>query len=109
MNLTVKEIAEATNGVISGMGNVFGVGEHITRQDMAVMISNALTKSGAELKSDDVSFNDSYSISDYAKEAVSKLVNTGIMTEVGNGNFKPKGKITRANAVKFIYLAVKQI
>jgi len=95
------------NGVISGMGDSFGVGYNITRQDMAVMIMNAMTVAGKTSEAAELSYNDNGNIADYAKEAVSKMINAGIMKDIGNGYFNPNGLVTRAHAAKAIYLAIK--
>ena len=96
-----------SNGVISGMGDVFGIGQSITRQDMAVMIMNAMENSGKNIDFSEREYNDSGNIADYAKNAVSAAVSGGILKDIGNGYFNPNGYVTRAHAVKAVYLAVR--
>ncbi len=92
--------------VISGIGEgKFGTGNKITRQDIAVIISNVLkdieyTGKGSE-------FNDSDLISDYAAEAVRKLSSLDIISGDENGNVNPKSFATRAEAAKMVYMMIE--
>ena len=96
-----------SNRVVSGIGADFGVGLNITRQDMAVMINNAMKIKGKEMSSSSLDYIDNDKIADYAKDAVSKLLNADVIKDVGNGYFNPNGLVTRAHAVKAVYLALK--
>lgn len=81
----------------------FGIGENITREDMAVMAMRALEKSGKVLsQSGNASFYDSDDISDYAKRSVNAFAQNGIINGMGDGTFMPKGFATRAQAAKII-------
>jgi hypothetical protein len=91
------------NGIVKGKGeNVFGIGDDITRQDAAVMLSRAL---GAEngVKSAENLFSDDEGISDYAKAAVYRLCEKGVINGIGENMFAPLNKLTRAEAAKLIY------
>lgn len=92
-------------GLIMGQGNdTFGVGNPITRQDMAVIMYRVALKNNIpieEIRSD--KFTDAYAISDYAVEAVEKLYRAGIINGVGEGKYAPGDYATRAQAVKLIY------
>lgn len=91
----------AGKGIISGIGeNLFGVGENIVRQDVAVIIENCLkiTHETAEF-----TFADDSEISGYAKAAVYKLYAAKIISGMGNNQFVPKGNCTRAQAAVLIY------
>ena len=91
-------------GIVKGMGNgIFGVGENITRQDMVVMLRNALKAEGVELPTGDVSFDDKHMIADYAVEAVGTLNKLGIVNGVSSTQFDPAGNATRAQAAKVVY------
>ena len=96
-----KYIASAYNaGIISGVSDtVFGIGEPITRQDMAVIAYRA-----AKLVkvTDSEKFKDDSLISDYAKDAVYTMKASGIMNGKGDGLFDPKTYATRAEAAKMI-------
>jgi len=89
-----------TAGIIKGMNeNTFGLGQGVTREDMAVMIVRALK---LETNITGETFSDDSSIADYAKEAVYTLKNKGIISGTGNGNYEPKRVMTRAEAAVLI-------
>lgn len=82
----------------------FGIGEEITRQDMAVMICNCLNNlGGIALSADEERFGDDATISDYAKEKVYGLKNLGVISGYESGDFAPLGSATRAEAAQMIY------
>lgn len=88
------------NGVGGGM---FGSGQNISRQDMAVMIYNALIAKGAEPEAGELVFDDSDMIEDYAKTAVASLYKMNVINGVSETEFDPVGNATRAQAAKMIY------
>ena len=102
-------VASAVNhGLVNGKGdNIFGIGERITRQDMAVMVKRCIEKAGYELTSGELDFDDADMIADYAKDAVSTLQHAKIINGVGNGRFEPLGTANRAQAAVIIYNAMK--
>lgn len=90
-------------GIVTGYSeDVFGIGDNITRQDMAVMAYRAVM---SEYKPESITseFVDENEISDYAKEAVLVMSQKGIINGKGNGSFCPKDIATRAEAAKIIY------
>ena len=97
-------------GIINGVGNNnFGVGQYITRQDMAVMIYNALKYKNILLSDIKNGFADFDKISDYAKDAVSYLAGAGIINGYDNGNFAPTDNATRAESAVLIYALERRI
>lgn len=88
-------------GIIKGIDkNRFGVGEAITREDMAIIIGRAWGENSVEdLECD---FSDVESISEYAKDSVVYLNSIGVINGFDDGTFKPKDKCTRAQAAKII-------
>ena len=89
-----------TAGIIKGMNeNTFGLGQGVTREDMAVMIVRALK---LETNITGETFSDDLNISSYAKEAVYTLRSKGIISGTGNGNYEPKRVMTRAEAAVLI-------
>lgn len=82
----------------------FGIGEHITRQDMAVMASRAYGKSTA---TSNLNFTDSNDISVYARDSVSMLCSMGVINGMPDGNFAPFATATRAEAAKIVYELLK--
>ena len=95
----------AKKGIVSGVGDgQFGIGQKITRQDMAKIISNILTSQGiaTTAASQDV-FADYTQIADYAQEAVLSIYNLGIISGDDQGNFNPNAFATRQESAKMIY------
>lgn len=101
-------IAAADNDIIYGKDdNSFGVGEAITRQDMAVIIARLLNDkldTSAELK-----FTDSTEISDYAKDAVGGLTSVKIINGYEDNSFRPKNLLTRAESTAVLAAVMKLI
>jgi len=91
-------------GIVNGIGNgKFGTGMPITREDMVVMIFNALKSRDVSMELADVTFNDASMISDYAVNAVGALYKMGAVNGVSETEFAPKGIASRAQAAKIIY------
>lgn len=87
-------------GIIKGQSETkFGVGESITRQDMAVMCALA---SKLNVEKEVSEFNDAASISDYAIDAVKQMQKAGVLDGDENNNFNPLANATRAEAAKVI-------
>lgn len=98
-------------GLVKGVGkDLFGVGENITREDMCVMLYNALKLKNSNISEGaSVPFEDSDEISDYAKTAVGVLTEYGAINGVSETEFQPKGNATRAQAAKVIYLVYDKL
>ncbi len=100
-----EAVAAGTSfGLASGYGDGnFGTTDLITRQDAAVMLNNAITKSGKTLDeiNESIDFADKADISDYAADDVDVLVKAGILSG-SNGSFMPKSNTTRAEAAVMI-------
>ena len=98
------------SGIITGVSDTkFGVGENITREDMAVIIFRAINKAGLELDIEidkTAELSDMDEVSDYAKEAVEFLISKGAI-KGSNGKFNPKAYATRAEAAQMIYNVIK--
>ena len=91
-------------GIVQGNADgTFGLGQKITRQDMAVMLYRTFQLLGIELPAGSNAFADSNDIADYAKAAVSALEKQGIINGMGDGNFAPGANATRAQSAKVIY------
>ena len=100
--------AAAALGIVSGKDDgSFGVGESITRQDMAVMCTRALNAVGKTLGEGSSSFNDGDKISDYAKSAVGSMAAAGYLTGDENGSFNPTDTATRAQTAVVLYRIIK--
>ncbi len=98
----------ASSGLIYGVSDTeFGVGQEITRQDMAVIMQRYLVENGVEpIQNTTVLYADDAEISDYAKEAVKHVSSLGIMTSRENNLWCPKSPATRAEAAKAIYTSL---
>lgn len=91
-------------GVVSGISDdLFGVGENVTRQDIAVMIYNAAVLSGKGFSKQKTEFTDYADVSDYAKKAVAALAGEGVINGFEDNSFRPFENATRAQAAKMIY------
>lgn len=92
-------------GIISGVDNhTFGVGETLTREDMAVILDRVITKKGINLSANqDIIFEDAQSISAYARESVKKMADAQIINGYPDNEFKPKATATRAQATQLIW------
>lgn len=94
------------SGLVIGLGNgTFGVGENISRQDIAVILWNGI-KSKAENGSA-AAFIDNNAVSDYAKEAVNAMRYLNIIDGYEDNTFRPSNAATRAEAAKLLYKAVQ--
>lgn len=95
-----------TLGITSGISaEAFGVGRAVTRQDMAVLMYNALNCAGfsPEPNTEEFTFADDENIADYAKEAVYTLAKAGIINGMGDGTFAPGNSATRAEVAVLLY------
>lgn len=89
-------------GVTNGIDEKhFGVGQPITRQDMAVMIFRTLKNGSGEYKA--AEFSDKEDISEYASDAVNFMSENGYITGYEDGSFKPLSSITRAETAVVLY------
>ena len=100
--------AALENGIVNGVSDdMFGTGQNITRQDLAVMAYNAALKNGVEFNTEGVQkFSDDDKISDYAKTAVYALKSQDIVNRIDGKNFAPQDTATRAEAAKILYALI---
>ena len=96
------------NGIVKGISDdMFGTGQNITRQDLAVMAYNAAIKNDIKFNAEDVQkFSDDDKISDYAKTAIYALKAQDIINGVDGRNFAPNDTATRAEAAKILYALI---
>ena len=83
-----------STGVVAGYGDSFGVNDPITREQLAAMLWRLAGKPAA--KAVDTG------CSDYAKDAMSWAVATGILQGDGAGNYNPKSNATRAEVAAML-------
>ena len=98
--------AAYAKGIVNGVSETdFGTGSYITRQDMITMIAR-LSEAGDAVRSID-EINDFDIVSDYAKDAVKKLYESGIVSGTGGGKISPLSNTTRAEAAQIIFNVLK--
>ncbi|WP_211744906.1 S-layer homology domain-containing protein, partial [Paenibacillus sp. Marseille-Q4541] len=88
---------EATHkaGLLNGMGNgIFGTGQTLTREQMAVIFVNALDIDITG-KGENLTYTDSSLISNWAKDAVAAALENNIIIGKPNGKFDPKSSVIR--------------
>ena len=93
-------------GITSGIGDGnFAPNSNITREQMAVMIERFCQYKNFKLESNKqpVTFSDDNNISSYAKDAVAKVQQAGIINGRTDGSFAPKANATRAESAQMIY------
>ena len=100
---TAKEI-----GLVNGVSDTaFGVGQNITREQMATMIYRAGNLLGYHANGTPKTFTDASNISDYAKAAVDALTAGGVINGISDGSFAPAATATRAEAACMIHNMIK--
>lgn len=97
--------AAYANGIVTGISeNRFGIGISIKREDAAVMAYRALQN--LNLIDDSIQytsdFNDAQNISEYTYQAVSAMLQLGVISGYDDGNFLPQNSITRAESAVII-------
>ncbi|MCR8746783.1 S-layer homology domain-containing protein [Romboutsia lituseburensis] len=91
-----------TNGVCNGKTETeFKPDDPITRQEAATMLSNYLNLSDNNIDKI-VKYKDSNDISSWAKPSVEGVIEKGYMGGYSDNTFRPKNKITRAEALSML-------
>lgn len=97
----------AEKGIVSGYGNgLFGPGDSITREQLAVMLwryAGSPTPINKELH-----FNDTGEISSYALESLCWATENGIISGYGSGKLSPNGEATRAQVAQMLMNYLKK-
>jgi len=104
VNLAYSE--KIVNGTSDGE---FGIGQNITRQDMAVMVYRAMLSKGYVNSGAEMNFSDKTSIADYATESIAELSKIGIVNGQGDNMFAPFMNASRAEAAVMIERALKYL
>jgi len=94
----------AANGIASGYGNgIFGAGDNINREQMAVMLANYIKYKGFEMPAGQTAaFNDESEISVWAIDGIRLLQSAGVIGGKPGGLLDPKGNATRAEAATML-------
>ena len=99
----------AQNGIVSGSGGRFNPNDNVTRQDLAVILMNYADFRNLTLpvSNPNVVFSDQNQIADYARGAVRRCAEAGIIGgRQGSGGsllFAPRGNATRAEAAAMLH------
>lgn len=99
--------AAYSSGIIKGVSDShFGTGATVTRQDAATMLYRALN---AESSDDSVldSYQDGSKTADYAREAISYMINSGYMNGVNETTLAPTDITNRAQIAVLVYRIIK--
>ena len=97
--------AALANKIIEGKSaELFGTGENIAREDMAVIIGRIIDLKSIKIEDaiEEVEIPDRDEISSYATNDVLVLYKKGVLSGMGDGSFAPKQNVTRAQAAKVI-------
>ncbi len=96
-------------GIVSGMDlTTFAPNARISREQMAVMLDNFATATELELdeKITEISLSDADLLSPWATSSVNRIISLGIMEGYPQGDYRPQGNATRAEAATVIYKLV---
>lgn len=86
-------------GIVNGKGNgIFDPNGSITRQEAAVMLTNAAKVLDQAVNSAETAYADAASIAAWAKPSVSFVSSAGVMNGTGNNSFSPLGTYSRQQA-----------
>jgi len=97
-------------GIVSGVGGrKFDPNSKITREQMAIMVTNAYEYIDNKLEASSDRFADDSSISDWASEYVYKARAAGLIEGVGQNRFNPKGDANRADAAVIILKLITKL
>ena len=92
--------------IAKGVGETcFAPNQTVTREQAATFLYRYVIhflEQTPDIQGDLSSFTDFAQISDYAKEAISWAVATGLLEGYGNGTIGPKNPVTRAQMAKFL-------
>lgn len=96
-------------GIVNGISTTeFGIGNNITRQDMAVMIARITDKLDVEVEvTETPAFADDSEVSDYAKASVNFMKAIGLI-EGYNNEFRPLDNLTRAESATIIAKIIRE-
>ncbi len=98
------------NGIVSGIDEThFGVGQVLTREEMATLVYRAMEKKGYTFAANQAAFGDIDAISAWAKDAANAMYAEGIISGFPTGNFEPKGECTRAQMAVVLEKAMGKI
>ena len=89
----------AQKGIVTGTGDkAYSPTEAVTREQLAVMIANYVSKTGKALPQTNAAaaYTDADRVSSWATTAIASMQTSGLMTGKENNSFDPQGALTRA-------------
>lgn len=94
-----------SQGIVAGVDQGrFEPNRTITREEMAVMLNKFLASQNKSYAATGYgNFSDGGSIAVWAKDSVDKMTRQGLLSGMGNGNFAPKERFSRAQAAQVLY------
>lgn len=99
-----------SRGICRGVDDfTFNVNGAITRQDMAVMITNLLNNMSVNTSGDAIDFTDAGTIADYAVSAVDTASKAGLINGFDDGSFRPRDNTRRVDAAMVISKLMEKI
>ncbi|SMF75935.1 Cohesin domain-containing protein [Paenibacillus uliginis N3/975] len=97
-------------GIVKGSGNSFQPNEKLTREQMAVMLMNAIGAAGKEAVSEGHNkFRDDDQISSWAKEAIYSAKEKGFIKGNALNNYSPKEHASRSEAAIILLRWINQL
>lgn len=97
-------------GIMTGDSNGFRGNDTISRQEMAVVLVNALKSYLPELKAEEgIEFSDNGNIAPWASDAVKIASSLKILTGYETGDFKPEKNLQRDEAMVVIYRVLSHV
>lgn len=101
--------AEDNKMTAGANGKNFRPNDFITREEMAVMLCKYLENVRGEILTMGLNFRDDESISTWAKDDVMLVTGSEFLSGRTNGNFDPKGNVTRAEVAATICRLIERL
>lgn len=104
-------VAFATeSGIVKGYEDgTFKPNNQITRQEMMVMLARCLEYKGIKTQPGKISFSDKSDLADWAKDATSRIVESGIITGFEDGTLQPLLNTRRSDCAVVMMRCIKLI
>ena len=101
--------AEQNGMCANSSNNKFRPDDLLTREEMAVMLCKYLENVRGEILTMGLNFRDDEAISAWAKDDVMLVTGTEYLSGRTNGNFDPKGNVTRAETATTIVRLIERL
>ena len=101
--------AEQNGMCANSSNNKFRPDDLLTREEMAVMLCKYLENVRGEILTMGLNFRDDAAISAWAKDDIMLVTGTEFLSGRTNGNFDPKGNVTRAETAATIVRLIERL